>query len=63
VNPRAQVISAAGEGSAAAIALNHDLVEEDVRDAVALFRLGMPVQRRPRPLADRFGTDTANEHA
>jgi thioredoxin reductase len=28
VNPRAQVISAAGEGSAAAIALNNDLVEE-----------------------------------
>jgi thioredoxin reductase len=35
VNPRAQVITAAGEGSAAAIALNNDLVEEDVRAAVA----------------------------
>ena len=34
VNPRAQVITAAGEGSAAAIAINADLVEEDVRDAV-----------------------------
>jgi thioredoxin reductase len=33
-NSRAQVITAAGEGSAAAIALNADLVEEDVRDAV-----------------------------
>lgn len=33
-NPRAQVITAAGEGSAAAIALNADLVEEDVADAV-----------------------------
>jgi len=33
-NPRAQVITAAGEGSAAAIALNTDLVEEDVRLAV-----------------------------
>ncbi|MCU1590460.1 MAG: thioredoxin reductase [Frankiales bacterium] len=43
VNPRAQLITAAGEGSAAAIALNNDLVEEDVRDAVNLFRLGMPV--------------------
>ncbi|MCW2584775.1 MAG: thioredoxin reductase [Frankiales bacterium] len=43
VNPRAQVITAAGEGSAAAIALNNDLVEEDVRNAVVLFRLGMPV--------------------
>lgn len=30
-NPRAQVITAAGEGSAAAIAINTDLVEEDVR--------------------------------
>jgi len=43
VNPRAQVITAAGDGSAAAIALNNDLVEQDVRDAVVLFRLGMPV--------------------
>jgi thioredoxin reductase len=34
-NPRAQVITAAGEGSAAAIAINADLVEEDIRDAVA----------------------------
>jgi thioredoxin reductase len=33
-NPRAQVITAAGEGSAAAIALNADLVEEEVRLAV-----------------------------
>ena len=32
--PRAQVITAAGEGSAAAIAINADLVEEDVRTAV-----------------------------
>jgi thioredoxin reductase len=34
VNPRAQVITAAGEGSAAAIALNADLVEEDIDIAV-----------------------------
>ncbi len=33
-NPRAQVITAAGEGSAAAISLNNDLVEEDVRNAL-----------------------------
>jgi thioredoxin reductase len=33
VNPRAQVITAAGEGSAAAIAMNADLVDEDVRTA------------------------------
>ena len=32
-NPRAQVITAAGEGSTAAIAINADLVEEDVRNA------------------------------
>jgi thioredoxin reductase len=35
-NARAQVITAAGEGSAAAIAINVDLVEEDVRLAVRL---------------------------
>ncbi|MFB9356705.1 NAD(P)/FAD-dependent oxidoreductase [Actinoplanes nipponensis] len=34
VDPRAQVITAAGAGSAAAIALNADLVDEDVRTAV-----------------------------
>jgi thioredoxin reductase len=34
VDPRAQVISAAGAGSAAAIALNADLVDDDVRIAV-----------------------------
>jgi thioredoxin reductase len=33
-NPRAQLITAAGEGSAAAIAINADLVDEDVRTAV-----------------------------
>jgi thioredoxin reductase len=43
VNPRAQVITAAGEGSAVAIALNADLVEQDVRDAVARFRTVGPV--------------------
>jgi thioredoxin reductase len=32
-NPRAQVITAAGEGSSAAIAINADLVAEDVEDA------------------------------
>jgi thioredoxin reductase len=35
VNPRAQVITAAGEGSSAAIAVNNDLVEEDVTAALA----------------------------
>ena len=33
-NPRAQVITAAGEGSAVAIAINTDLVKEDVETAV-----------------------------
>jgi thioredoxin reductase len=33
-NPRAQVITAAGEGSAAAISINTDLVDEDVRIAL-----------------------------
>jgi thioredoxin reductase len=32
-NPRAQVITAAGEGSAAAISINADLVDEDARSA------------------------------
>jgi thioredoxin reductase len=39
-NPRAQVITAAGEGSSAAIALNADLVEEDVQRAVREIRGG-----------------------
>ena len=43
-NPRAQVITAAGEGSAAAIAINNDLTDEDVRDAVDAFRAGLPVR-------------------
>jgi thioredoxin reductase len=33
-NPRAQVITAAGEGSAAAIDINADLVDEDIRNAL-----------------------------
>jgi thioredoxin reductase len=40
VDPRAQVITAAGAGSAAAIALNADLTEDDVRDAVRVFNQG-----------------------
>ncbi|MEO3975981.1 NAD(P)/FAD-dependent oxidoreductase [Streptomyces sp. CAU 1734] len=38
VNPRAQVITAAGAGSAAAIALNHDLVDEDTALALEAHR-------------------------
>ena len=41
-NPRAQVITAAGEGSAAAIALHADLVDEDVQHAVQNLRGGFP---------------------
>lgn len=41
-NPRAQVITAAGEGSTAAIALNAHLVEEEVRTAVHDFNKGYP---------------------
>ena len=39
-DPRAQVISAAGQGSAAAIALNADLVDEDVERALADHHAG-----------------------
>jgi thioredoxin reductase len=40
-DPRAQVVTAAGEGSAAAIAINADLVDEDVRLAVDKLRAGV----------------------
>jgi thioredoxin reductase len=43
VDPRAQVITAAGAGSAAAIALNGDLVDDDVRRAVLDFERGLPL--------------------
>ena len=39
-NPRAQVITAAGEGSAAAIAINADLVDQDVENAIQAFNKG-----------------------
>jgi len=42
VDPRAQVITAAGAGSAAAIALNADLVDDDVRNAVRDLGHGFP---------------------
>jgi len=41
-NARAQVITAAGEGSAVAIAVNADLVDDDVRRALRDFNLGVP---------------------
>ena len=49
VNPRAQVITAAGEGSAAAIAINNDLVDEDLPIAVTNFRLDLPSEHHPAP--------------
>ena len=42
VNPRAQVVTAAGEGSAAAIAINNGLVEEDVLLDLAKYREDQP---------------------
>ena len=39
-DPRAHVITAAGEGSAAAMALNADLVDEDLKRAIADHRSG-----------------------
>jgi len=41
-NARAQVVTAAGEGSAAAIAINADLVADDVRTGVTWFNQGFP---------------------
>jgi hypothetical protein len=47
VNPRAQVVTAAGMGSAAAIALNADLLQDDVQRAVAAHRqVGEAVEAR-----------------
>ncbi|MCW2827828.1 MAG: hypothetical protein JWQ67_1444, partial [Marmoricola sp.] len=42
-NPRAQVITAAGEGSAAAIAMNAVLVDDDIRRAAQDFHHGAAV--------------------
>jgi thioredoxin reductase len=42
VDPRAQVITVAGAGSAAAISINAELVEDDVRRAVHAFSHGHP---------------------
>ncbi|MDX6215010.1 MAG: hypothetical protein QOG99_594 [Frankiales bacterium] len=55
VNPRAQVITAAGAGSAAAIALNADLVDDDVRNAVRDLDHGFP----PTPTANTYPKESA----
>jgi thioredoxin reductase len=41
INPRAQVVTAAGEGSAAAIAMNAHLTEEDTTNALAHHQSGV----------------------
>ena len=48
-DPRAQVITAAGQGSAAAIALNADLIDEDVQRSLAEHRAApaSPVHTSP----------------
>lgn len=48
IDPRAQVVTAAGAGSAAALALNADLVEEDVRNAVDDLKHGLPLRSTAR---------------
>jgi thioredoxin reductase len=48
-DPRAQVITAAGEGSAAAIALNADLVDEDVERALSAHRASDTPSRPTAP--------------
>jgi thioredoxin reductase len=55
VDPRAQVITAAGAGSAAAIAINADLVDEDVRTAVHDVDDGHPT----RPAANVYEKESA----
>jgi thioredoxin reductase len=50
-DPRAQVITAAGQGSAAAIALNADLVDEDVERALADHRAGPAATATSFPVA------------
>ena len=54
VDPRAQVITAAGAGSAAAIALNADLVDDDVRTAVRDLDRGFP----PAPPANTHSQES-----
>jgi thioredoxin reductase len=55
VDPRAQVITAAGAGSAAAIALNADLVDDDVANAVRDLDHGFP----PSPTTNARSKESA----
>ncbi|WP_242891709.1 NAD(P)/FAD-dependent oxidoreductase [Actinomadura litoris] len=52
-DPRAQVITAAGMGSAAAMAINHDLTDEDVEAALAPFSARAEAANCARVAADR----------
>ncbi|MGI5352939.1 NAD(P)/FAD-dependent oxidoreductase [Streptomyces sp. CA-250714] len=45
VDPRAQVVTAAGVGAAAAFALTHDLVDEEVERAVEAHRTAVPTPK------------------
>ncbi len=59
---RAQVISAAGQGSAAAIALNADLVDEDVERALADHRAGHPAPAPAHPTPLHRSEEYAEHH-
>jgi hypothetical protein len=56
-NPRAQVITAAGEGSAAAISINADLVDQDLRNALERRRRGAAVNDRKAAAPGTWGSD------
>ncbi len=59
VDPRAQLITAAGAGSATAIALNGDLVDDDVRRAVRDLDHGFP----PSPPVALVASTDSKENA
>ena len=60
VDPRAQVITAAGAGSVAAIALNADLVEDDVRNAVRDHAQGFLPAHLPQHVTSTLTTDRSS---
>ena len=57
-NPRAQVITAAGEGSAVAIAINTQLLQDDV-DTAGASRRALRLKIRGRPMTDERPTPPA----
>ena len=59
-DPRAQVITAAGAGSVAAIALNADLVEDDVRNAVRDHTQGFLPAHLPQHGTSTLTTDRSS---